>query len=298
MYGGLGNQLFIYAFAFYLKQRGFSVCIDATEYYLSSKRQLDITSLNLDNKIPFIIKKIPKFRYSSFFYKTLTKIFYTFIGDYITTIDQKVEQKILTKKLSKHTYFDNYWLNAKYPLFSYSFFSQIFLAQKTKHCVVDLKNRIKKMKDTCFIHIRRGDYLDSKNWDFAKLGVAYYASAINTILHKYPSCFFLVFSDDLQWAKTDFPKLIAPHINTKRKDVFIFTESTMSNIEDMYLMHICKNGIIANSTFSWWGAFLIKNPQKIICTPAFFHYNPSRDCSTDLYIKDWVAIDNIWGYKL
>lgn len=128
--------------------------------------------------------------------------------------------------------------------------------------------------DTCSIHVRRGDYLKLPD-NHPQQGTHYYMKAMKTIgIDKK----FLVFSDDIQWCKDNFPEL----------DNMIFVEG-LKDYEDLYLMSLSKHNIICNSSFSWWAAWLNKNTSKKVIAPkkwfgvAYAHFN-----TKDLYCNDWT----------
>lgn len=131
-------------------------------------------------------------------------------------------------------------------------------------------------EDVCFIHVRRGNYLQTQDFHLV-LDLNYYMRAIKEIGKKST---FLVFSDDLEWCKENFPN----------SDNFVFVEG-LKDYEDLLLMSMCKNGIIANSSFSWWGAWLNKNENKKIIAPkTWFGPSFSNFDTKDLYCEDWMKI--------
>lgn len=123
------------------------------------------------------------------------------------------------------------------------------------------------------IHIRRNDYLKFPN-HHPVLGMDYYNKAINFL----PSNKYLIFSDDIEWCKKSFIG-----------DKFEFVEGNLPHI-DMALMLSCKNNIIANSSFSWWGAWLNNNKDKTVIAPKKW-FGPALNYSTkDLFPYDWVIM--------
>lgn len=117
----------------------------------------------------------------------------------------------------------------------------------------------------CSIHVRRGDYLNFNNYNYP-LDINYYLNAIK--LFDY-NTIFLVFSDDTDWCKANF---------CDRK--FIIIENN-SEILDFYLMSMCKNQIIANSSFSWWASWLNINSKKIVIAPC--NWFSTKFNTKDLY---------------
>jgi len=128
------------------------------------------------------------------------------------------------------------------------------------------------------LHVRRTDYT---NLDHHPLcSIDYYTAALNLLPQ---TAKVLVFSDDIAWCK-NVPLFQHPR--------FYFSESN-DNVVDMCLMSMCDHHIIANSSFSWWGAWLGKNPDKIIIAPSNWFgqtgYTQSND-TQDLYPNDWKVI--------
>lgn len=131
------------------------------------------------------------------------------------------------------------------------------------------------------VHVRRGDYLAKKNASlFASLADRYYLDAINLLKGKQKNAKFFVFSDDITWCRKAFVG-----------DEFVFVSGFIgeNSYLDMYLMSLCGANIIANSTFSWWGAWLNKAPNKIVVAPTAWFSDQSIKTS-DIYPGDWVLV--------
>jgi hypothetical protein len=143
---------------------------------------------------------------------------------------------------------------------------------------VDLKYG-KILKNSCSIHIRRGDYLGQMSHHPIQL-LEYYHKGVEKIYGKnIDNINFLIFSDDIDWCKKN---IILPNIH--------FIENNI-NIIDMFLMSKCENNIIANSSFSWWGAWLNKNKNKKIIAPKkWFGESLSHHNTDDIIPKEWVVI--------
>ena len=133
------------------------------------------------------------------------------------------------------------------------------------------------------IHIRRGDYLNKDNLDlFGKVcTISYYKEAIRQVkLLVGDDGHFFVFSNDLDWVKSNFIIENVEYITCNYKS---------NSWKDMYLMSLCKHNIIANSSFSWWGAWLNKNPDKVVICPSRFLNN---DVNSDVYPTSWYKLSN------
>lgn len=144
-----------------------------------------------------------------------------------------------------------------------------------------LQNEIIK-ENAVSIHVRRGDYLLEQNKGlYGNICTReYYTNAINHIKEKAGHCIFYFFSNDIEWVKQNY----------KIEDA-VYVEKTMfedySDWYDMYLMSICKHNIIANSTFSWWGAWLNQNENKIVIAPK--KWSNIFDCE-DIYPDEWIRM--------
>ena len=137
-------------------------------------------------------------------------------------------------------------------------------------------NNILNNNITCSIHVRRGDYLNYPNAHPTQ-NVAYYMKALKKIPNE---CVCLVFSDDIKWCKENFPEI---------EGKFVFIEGN-KDYEDLFLMSQCNHNIIANSSFSWWGAWLNKNENKIVVAPSKWFGVGSNYNTKDLYCNNWIKI--------
>jgi hypothetical protein len=131
------------------------------------------------------------------------------------------------------------------------------------------------------IHIRRGDYVTnpSANAVHGTCTLEYYQHSISYMEQKLPEPVFYFFSDDMDWVKQNFGA----------NDRFVFTDSIeiIPAEEDLLLISTCKHQIIANSSFSWWGAWLNRNSQKIVIAPQQWFRDEKMD-TRDLIPDDWL----------
>jgi hypothetical protein len=114
------------------------------------------------------------------------------------------------------------------------------------------------------IHIRRGDYLT--NSFFANLSQEYYSRSISFISKEISHPAFFFFSDDIKWVKENI-SVNEKHIFVEHNSAAATKWNTIGEINDLLLMSYCNHQIIANSTFSWWGAWLNSNPDKVVIAP-------------------------------
>jgi hypothetical protein len=128
--------------------------------------------------------------------------------------------------------------------------------------------------ETCSLHVRRGDYLKYPN-HHPTCTLEYYKNSIKEFSKNTK---FLIFSDDIEWCKDVF-----------KGENFIFIEGNKDYI-DLWLMSLCKNNIIANSSFSWWGAWLNQNPNKKVIAPTNWFGNYLQHNTNDLYFINIIKI--------
>ena len=133
------------------------------------------------------------------------------------------------------------------------------------------------------LHIRRGDYVsDAKAAATHGLcSIDYYQEAIRYISSKTPDPHFFIFSDDIEWAKENL------HIDCHHQ--YINQNHGSESYNDMRLMSMCRHHIIANSSFSWWGAWLNPSSNKLIITPNNWFARNEKPTS-DLIPSTWIAI--------
>ena len=132
----------------------------------------------------------------------------------------------------------------------------------------------KEKKGYVSMHVRRGDYVNLSEYHY-NLSIDYYKNAIDY----FKGYKFLVFSDDIEWCKENF----------KGKD-FTFIQNS-NDFEDLYQMSECEHNIIANSTFSWWGAYLNPNKNKIVIYPNKWFGSKYSDWTTiDLFPDNWICL--------
>lgn len=141
--------------------------------------------------------------------------------------------------------------------------------------------RIQSSYNPVSLHVRRGDYLRVR--PEAVLPIAYYQNAINHLAQSIPDPTYFVFSDDIAWART--------HLPLPGQPIFVTANAPLPAHEDLRLMSRCRYHIIANSSFSWWGAWLNPRPDKRVIAPKFWLGTPDSHYP-DLYPTEWTILDN------
>lgn len=145
------------------------------------------------------------------------------------------------------------------------------------------KNIFPENKEIVSLHIRRGDYLLPQHHHFCQLDNLYYETAINYFLSDIEKYHFIVFSNDIEWCKN----------NLIEGDMVTFMDES-SDYVDMILMSLCDHNIIANSSFSWWAAYMNKNKNKKIISPKNYvkNYSEFNFLNNNYQIPNWNKIEN------
>ena len=149
------------------------------------------------------------------------------------------------------------------------------LSEKNRTIVKEMLN-----SESIFLHVRRGDYLSPRYKQLFEgcCGIDYYQKAIAYIKEEVNNPKFFVFSDDIEWTKNNIPLDNPTYIDWNHNE---------DSPYDMYLMSHCKYAIIANSTFSYWGARL-GNKKRIVTYPSKW-FNPPEKVS-DMFPQDWIKL--------
>lgn len=263
--GGLGNQLFQYAFGEFVKNKtGQEVKYDLGLVQNNNRftnRNLDIDKLGISLQLATkeeikTFKKFPEKWWR--IERKLAHIFPFFNPKMKVLNDPHAQVDPLP-----NTYYDGYWQRMEYiDEVKNQLLSQICVpddfSQKYKDFLADLAN-----ENSVSVHIRRDDYLkipvNAKIFEVCD--IEYYKKAIKYIKSKVASPKFYIFTQDMEWAKKHFSG-----------EEFHLVQGN-SAIEDLLLMSKCKHNIIANSTFSWWASYLNTNPEKIIIVPEKWYKN-------------------------
>lgn len=142
-----------------------------------------------------------------------------------------------------------------------------------------LLTRIKE-RDSISLHIRRGDYIGLPLYDIFN-GTEYYQRAISYFKIKYHNPVFVIFSDDIPWVKENL--IIGCDCE------YVDWNNGEDSFKDLIVMSHCVHNIIANSSFSWWGAWLNQNPAKIVISPKKWFIGKPSD---EVVPCDWLRFDN------
>jgi hypothetical protein len=139
-----------------------------------------------------------------------------------------------------------------------------------------------KARPSASLHVRRGDYITTASATHGALKMDFYKEAIAHLLSLEPEITFFVFSDDPKWVSVE----LAPTIPNP---CVVVSGNGLSEVEEMQLMSACQHNIIANSSFSWWGAWLNKNPNKVVIAPKNWFQSKEKS-SKDIVPENWLRL--------
>ena len=289
MAGGLGNQLFQFATGYALARKfNCPLKLDLTRYKSTQeKRQFSLSELNL----PFEIAREKEVAQWQHIYRLpkkwmrkwgLTGALYP-SGMFLERMygfDQAINQ------VRPPIYLYGYWQTEKYFLDLADNLRGIIQTPNLGPPFLSIVERIES-QITVSIHIRMGDYSDgsTKNKFSGSCKPDYYHQAIDYMKQFFPSAKFLIFSDNPEQAKS---------LLTIDPDSLLPSSHHASPIEDLTLMSYCHHHIIANSSFSWWGAWLNTKPGKLVIAPRrWFSRNYLRKHDLyDILPPNWLTLDS------
>jgi hypothetical protein len=277
--GGLGNQMFQYALYKSLNKRFGKVKMDLTgfnNYPLHNGFEVqNIFDLHIDIA-PTFISRVYYTPERKWIFRKLRKIFNIKNMYYEETSPFNFNQELFSNEHTK--YYWGYWQNPLYfadieDEIRNDFKFKLPLDEKNQLLLIDIRKT-----NSVSLHIRRGDYIQDPLLG-GLCNMEYYQKAIKHINESIKSPKYFIFSNDMEWCKTNFE---LPNCE------FVSWNNGASSYIDMQLMSACKHNIIANSSFSWWGAWLNNNTLKIVIGPKKWTNNTQIDTSR-LFPTNWIS---------
>lgn len=274
--GGLGNQLFQYALGRHL------AFLNQTEL------KLDISLLNEVNSWTYRTYSLNDFNIKATL-ATKDEInrlrgrwggFVPFLGSQKAIVEPHFHFYAPVLSLKDAVYLDGYWQSEKYFIDIADVIREDLTPKVSGSDTYEVLKESITQCNAVSIHIRRGDYVTNSkaNCYFKPCEAEYYQKAIQYLVKYISNPVFFVFSDDILWAKANF-KIDFPTY---------FVEGNSAQ-EDLWLMASCGYQIIANSTFSWWGAWLNQQPDKIVIAPQTW-FSTKRFNTQDLLPETWIRL--------
>ncbi len=291
--GGLGNQMFQYAFAIALKAYypNEDIYIDTSHFHTIFFKRYRGHNLHYGYELEKIIDNIaiptanwtklikvtnymPNYILSRFIRKFLPKR----KSEFLEKVDFTYDKEVLKQEGDR--YFEGYWQVANYYIDNEKAIKEVF-----KFKPLDVENMKLASKimacNSVSIHVRRGDYINNKGFG-GICTLDYYRRAIDFVLSRVDVPFFFVFSNEVRWCEDNLKPIM------KGADFLIVNHNKgRDSYKDMQLMSYCHINIIANSSFSWWGAFLNKNSDAMVISPSKWN---NRFEKVDIYPDSWIKI--------
>ena len=268
--GGLGNQMFQYAFARSVENRGERVYIDVKYFELPNTKE-------------WLLGIFPKVKINYCMKLLQSKIVERIVECFGAKIcEEEMFNRIYNEEFynKKYVYIQGYFQSPKY------FWAIEEQIREEFMFPIKRDNKLLKMIEyvqnceSVAIHIRRGDYLQFSEIYGGVCTQEYYRNAIQIIKERVKNPVFIFFSDDIEWVKQNFHNEGAVYVDAS------FYE-TVEDWKDMCVMSNCKHNIIANSSYSWWGAFLNQNLEKCVIMPKKWD---SGGTAKELILNGWICI--------
>lgn len=317
---GLGNQMFQYAFARYLQEKrqkqGFGDAIELCSAYMDKKqdrsntrRTMSLQHFVLNDTVCFTPRHSHRGVMHRFVWRTivgsgLKELFRNRVLRLFDSTDA------LAAKRGRRSLYYPYGPHSNHPLtigrdkdcFVFGFFQVYQYPEAVRHILknefivktpankqnAELIAELENCNSVC-VHIRRGDYMNPRWKNLQICDFDYYNRAINYIASNVSDPVFYIFSnthDDIEWIRKNYHF----QINGCQTPNVRYVDLENPDYEELRLMYTCRHFVISNSTFSWWGAWLSPNENKIVCMPQRWNL----ETKTDKHIKcpGWVCIDS------
>jgi hypothetical protein len=285
--GGIGNQMFQYAFLIALRENFHQEVLMDTKLF---KTYPFHNGFELDRVFNITAREATKDETAKVYHRyfldnfNISKIYRKFPIKPCTQIDEPTDRHFMPELFLNvgNAYYIGYWQDRNY----FSEFSEFikkefsFKNDLDSHNY-DVYNRLLQTNSVS-IHVRRGDYLNDPIYK-GICGVDYYESAIKMIMNgSLENQVFVIFSNDIQWCK----KYIFPLIDSCNECLIVDWNKGRDSYKDMQLMSACKANIIANSSFSYWGAYLNVNSDPIVIAPKVW----SNGQKAERQLPNWKLI--------
>lgn len=271
MTGGLGNQMFQYAFVLSRRDKGEEISLDTSLYnYTKMHNGFELNRVFSISEDPYcgdslritvlriLLRVRPRFLLTQESFSTIPA-------------EQKLK-RFIKGEFQSEVYFKNVE----------DIVRDTFVFKDIDSKNLEIADKIRS-SNSVSVHFRRGDYLNNPLYE----GICtrtYYQRAISEMLCRHPDSEFYVFSNDVPWSRSFFESCFN---DVKRHIVDI--NSGTDSYQDMFLMSQCRHNIIANSSFSWWGAWLNRNISKVVIAPKIW-MNTSEEYYKYIVPTTWIKM--------
>ena len=285
--GGLGNQMFQYACGSALSIRtnqSLRIAADQfSDYKLHNGLELK-RIFNVDTAIAneSDLKGLLGWQHSSRFRHLFCRPAMQWACSKNMCIEPHFHYSQAIQERKGPTYVHGYWQSERYFFEIADHVRSVFsFRQLWDEPDLAVLSRLKQ-QPSASLHVRRGDYKSAKNQGvYAQCDLHYYRNAIHTLRSKIPDIKIFAFSDDPDW--------VASQLLPEFSEMEVISHNVgPRSANDMRLMSSADHNIIANSSFSWWGAWLNSNPKKIVIAPKRWFVNDTKD--VDLIPDTWIRL--------
>jgi hypothetical protein len=284
--GGLGNQMFQYALGRKLAIIHNTILKLDTKWFVKGIRQYELVYLNIQEEIATAEEVISMTRMTNSFSNRITRNLIEPVLPYYKRSQVEEKYNSFDSNIFKspdNIYLKGYWQTEKYFIDIEKQIRREFIFKKKLDSTnQQLENTIKK-SNAVSVHIRRGDYVSNPEYleKYGPCSITYYEKAYKFIENQVSKALYFIFSDDPEWAKSN--------ISFFKPCIFVEHNSGENSYKDMQLMSMCRHNIIANSSFSWWGAWLNTYPNKVVIAPENWFKDSTAE-NKDIIPISWFKI--------
>jgi hypothetical protein len=286
--GGLGNQMFQFAFASILAKKNAAAVLLDNSFFNQVEKKLGFTPRVFElalfnNQFKMASEsEVNSFHHLSKINKVKKKMGFSYPKIYE---EPSFDFETTALSIKSPVYLKGYFQSHKYFVGFEGFIRQLFsfpvdaLDEINKELLIKIKN-----SNSIAIHIRRGDYVNDKMTAeyHGSCSLDYYLEGIKLLASKKEDFTLVFFSDDSDWVKEQFNDL--PY-----SKIIIDHNKAENSWKDMLLMSSCRHNIIANSSFSWWAAWLNANPEKNVIAPKKW-FAIAEKSTNDLIPSEWIRL--------
>jgi hypothetical protein len=285
--GGLGNQMFQYAAGRALSlKRGDQFRLDVSDfsgYSLHQGFELQrVFGCAVETATPAEVHRVLGWQLPSGIRRGLSRLGVTAFRSNSSIAEPYFHYWPEINNVPQDCYLVGYWQSEKYFKDVTSVIRSDFTFKeplvKQNAAVAKQINQVNAVS----LHVRRGDYASNSRTTATHglCSLEYYSNAIKYVAERIEEPVFFIFSDDVEWVKEN--------LKMKLPCRYVEHNQGMDSYNDMHLMSLCQHHIIANSSFSWWGAWLNPNQDKLVVAPKRWFVNDSN--VEDLFLQGWVSL--------
>lgn len=281
---GLGNQLFQYALGRHLALQGntslwFDLRYFHQEYATDTPRKFKLDRFN----VRYNLLDSSPWLYASKATRLLPSRSLRPLIDTRYEADFHFDPAVI-RPAAPLTILWGFWQSEKYFVDSTPQIRQELTFNRTlSDSFLAYQRQIEQANVPISVHVRRGDYVTHPEFSqsFGFLGLEYYQKALAHLQRLFPDATLFFFSDDPDWVRAN--------IVTEQPHVFVQNSGPDADVDDLQLMSLCHHHVIANSSFSWWGAWLNPRPDKVVIGPQRWFANKPWD-TKDLLPPAWLRL--------